>query len=249
MRRVIAKQNPFYDIPRFAFGFEHIRDGVRLLDYGCGDGWFGRNLRKWKNVQYCGVDKDADLAKPTDGSLSIQPLRGELPFEADYFDVVTIFEVLEHVHDQDSVLREIWRVLKPSGVLIASTPKKNILSFLDFGNFKFVFPKTHRAFYRLRHSGEEYRYRYVNNPYGLIGNVEKEKAWHQHFTENEMRALMTRNGFQVDELDSAGFLSPVMEVFAAIPPFGLLFPQSVRNFDSYTFGQRMLMCKATKQSR
>ncbi|HZN54719.1 MAG TPA: class I SAM-dependent methyltransferase [Candidatus Polarisedimenticolaceae bacterium] len=242
MRRVIEKTNPFYDIPRFAFGFEHIHEGVRLLDYGCGDGWFGKNLLRWKKVDYHGVDKDADLTKANGEPFSIQPIRERLPFEADSFDVATIFEVLEHIHDQSAVLREIHRVLKPGGTLIVSTPKKNILSFLDAGNLKFVFPRMHRVFYRMRHSAEEYRYRYVDNPYGLVGNVEKEKSWHQHFTEAEMRSLLSDNGFRVDEMDGAGLFSPLME----IPPFDRFFPQGMRNRDSYKFDQRMLFCRATK---
>ena len=45
---------------------------------------------------------------------------------------------------------------------------------------------------------------------------------------------------------TAGFLTPIMEAVGVIPPLGKLFPQWVRNLDSYKFGQRMMFCKATK---
>ncbi len=98
----------------------------------------------------------------------------------------------------------------------------------------------------MQHSREAYEYRYVNNPYGLVGDVESEKAWHQHFRDEEMRDLMTRNGFAVEENDAAGLFSTVFDVISALTPFGRLFTQKLRNWDSYTFAGRMLFCRATK---
>lgn len=46
----------------------------------------------------------------------------DLPIKNDYFDCVAIGEVLEHVENPESVLRELLRVLKPDGWLSLSTP-------------------------------------------------------------------------------------------------------------------------------
>ncbi len=49
--------------------------------------------------------------------------RGEqIPFKDNTFDAVLMIEVIEHVEDDRAVVDEIFRVLKPGGVLIATTP-------------------------------------------------------------------------------------------------------------------------------
>ena len=45
-----------------------------------------------------------------------------LPFEDQYFDCVVCFEVLEHVFNLDELLSEIYRVLKPNGMILVSIP-------------------------------------------------------------------------------------------------------------------------------
>ena len=119
MRRPIESTNPFYYWPRFAFGYEHIRhlaDGAKLLDYGCNDGSFGRDLRQSKDIQYFGVEKDADAKPVTEGAgFEIHVIENTLPFPDEFFDVATIFEVLEHVQD-DVVIA--WIVLHGLGLAL-----------------------------------------------------------------------------------------------------------------------------------
>ena len=50
--------------------------------------------------------------------------EGRLDFEDNFFDYVTMLAVIEHFHDPLVVLREIRRVLKPSGRFIFTTPKQ-----------------------------------------------------------------------------------------------------------------------------
>ena len=244
MHRHIPESNPFRDVPRFAFGYEFIDAGMRVLDYGCMNGDFGAELLKHKKVEYVGVDKNADVV-PTE-AVRIVIVKDELPFEDGTFDVATAFEVVEHVADQDRLLRELRRVIRRNGILIVSVPKQHVFSFLDLGNLKYVTPRLHRAYYTLRYSADAYRYRYEENPYGLVGTVEKEKGWHEHFREGTMRDLLRRNGFEVLEADGSGLFSSVFDALSHVPLMGRLFPQRLRNWDSYAFHSRSLFCAARK---
>lgn len=53
-------------------------------------------------------------------------IEKKLPYQDGTFDVVTATEVIEHLEDFRAILREIYRVLKPGGVCVLSTP--NILN-------------------------------------------------------------------------------------------------------------------------
>jgi 2-polyprenyl-3-methyl-5-hydroxy-6-metoxy-1,4-benzoquinol methylase len=46
----------------------------------------------------------------------------DLPFSSETQDVCVCLEVLEHIDDDERAVRELWRVLKPGGLLIASVP-------------------------------------------------------------------------------------------------------------------------------
>jgi len=46
----------------------------------------------------------------------------EIPFESNFFDVVTSLEVLEHVKNPDKMVAEMLRVLKPGGKLLVTVP-------------------------------------------------------------------------------------------------------------------------------
>lgn len=49
--------------------------------------------------------------------------RGEaMPFPDEFFDTVLMIEVVEHVEGDEDAVREIYRVLKPGGVLVLATP-------------------------------------------------------------------------------------------------------------------------------
>jgi len=74
----------------------------------------------------------------------------KLPFHDGIFDIVTCFEVLEHVINTDFVLSEINRVLKQNGIFIVSTPNVNSIYSL-FAQIFMDYPPIASARYKSIH--------------------------------------------------------------------------------------------------
>lgn len=101
----------------------------KLLDVGCGNASFLARMQKlgWDVV---GVEPDAKSARVAREQLRMPVAVGTLgvgKFSDDSFDAITAHHVIEHMHDPVEFLRESWRILKPGGGLVVTTP--NIESF------------------------------------------------------------------------------------------------------------------------
>jgi SAM-dependent methyltransferase len=115
----------------FAHWVEHLArrcaPGARWLDLGCAYGYLVAEARAG-GFRAVGVDVSAyALAKvagsaPAAAGCVARGVLERLPFPDGSFDVVSAFDVLEHVVDPDAALREIHRLLRPGGVLVGATP-------------------------------------------------------------------------------------------------------------------------------
>ncbi len=97
-----------------------------ILDVGCYDGTF-LSLIKNKNNNFYGLEaSDWGVQESRKKGLRVQQyfFDGEkkLPFENNFFDLVIAGEIIEHIYDTDFFLEEIFRILKPNGKLLISTP-------------------------------------------------------------------------------------------------------------------------------
>lgn len=99
--------------------------GLACLDLGCGDGqtlgpWLTANGRRYLGVDISGTAVAAAVAS---GLSAVQVESTDaLPFPDDSFDNVCCIEVFEHLFAPEQTAREILRVLKPGGSLIATVP-------------------------------------------------------------------------------------------------------------------------------
>ena len=100
-------------------------DRMRMLDVGCGLGTYIRKLHAFSSEVY-GVDVDAEKvaqAQQTLPNVYLAPAE-QLPFDDNFFDVVLLHEVLEHVRDDRQAVREACRVLKPGGRMVIFVPNR-----------------------------------------------------------------------------------------------------------------------------
>jgi len=95
----------------------------RLLDIGCGYGFFLK-MAEEKGWEVCGLDlcKHAvTYAKLRGINVSCATLL-EKKYKNAEFDIATMFYVLEHLPDPIQHLKEVYRVLKPGGLILLRVP-------------------------------------------------------------------------------------------------------------------------------
>jgi len=118
------------------FKYFPLAKGELVLDLGCGEGRHAINAYLQQEVIALGVDlafKDlqtaseksiAFLSNDHQGGFYLQQANAEkLPFFDGSIDKIICSEVLEHIENYQAVLNEIYRVLKPGGLLAISVPR------------------------------------------------------------------------------------------------------------------------------
>jgi len=119
-------------IPRYhelLDAFEPFRTNGRLIDVGCGGGLFLEQAAK-RGGEVHGTEF-GQLAVETCRSRGIDIIEGPLDpanYDPGSFDVVCSFEVIEHVTDPRTELRNLATLLRPGGVLYMTTPNFNCLA-------------------------------------------------------------------------------------------------------------------------
>ncbi|MGQ9599812.1 MAG: class I SAM-dependent methyltransferase [Anaerolineae bacterium] len=107
----------------------------RLLDVGCADGAFVAFAREQGWDAY-GVELNPVAAAFCRDTLNLPVITGDLlqaAYPPAYFDGVTLWSVLEHLHDPMAALREIHRILRPGGLVVLATPNPRSVDARLFG--------------------------------------------------------------------------------------------------------------------
>jgi SAM-dependent methyltransferase len=110
----------------------------RLLDLGAATGNFLDEMRHYGDWELYGVELNDVAAQWARDRLGLSVFTGELAqasYPNNFFDVVTLWDVLEHLHDPRATLIEIGRILKPKGLLVLQVPNPDSLEARFFGRF------------------------------------------------------------------------------------------------------------------
>lgn len=98
----------------------------KLLDAGCGTGGLIRRLeQRHPRWQWTGVELEplaCELARTRCAASVVQGSLLALPFADDTFNAVVCSDVLYHLDDDVAALQEIFRVLRPGGVVVVNVP-------------------------------------------------------------------------------------------------------------------------------
>ena len=121
------------DFERFPVG-----PGDRVLDMGCGGGRHAFALYR-RGADVVAFDQSASDLAEVDAMFTAMRESGEvpegaraetvrgdayaLPFEDGSFDAVVAAEVLEHLHDDERAMAELFRVLRPGGLMAVTVPR------------------------------------------------------------------------------------------------------------------------------
>jgi len=104
-----------------------------ILDIGAGTGDFLSVAQKngWKTI---GVEP-SDKAKAIAKNKGVSFVENTSELESQTFDVISMWHVLEHVPNLEEQIKELKRLLKPSGTLIVAVPNFKSFDAKHYGNF------------------------------------------------------------------------------------------------------------------
>jgi len=176
----------------------------RILDGGCA---FGSGTRHFqvKDAKVWGVDPNAGfigIAQRRYPNISFAVCGLEkTPFEAGFFDVIILNDVLEHVADENKTLNEMYRVLAANGSFIITTPHKGFFGFMDPDNYVYYLrtrlPKLYKLLFRIK--------------YGKLPPVSIKPGYeelHRHYSLADFKKLLNESDFKnkylIDKVNRSG---------------------------------------------
>jgi len=170
------------------------------LDVGCGTGINTIKLKR-KTDNVIGFDVKNYMKNPYRNKFKF--VLGDdkkLPFNDSEFDIVTSWDVIEHVKNDFEFLKEIYRVLKPGGKAILSTPNRERLSNK-----------------LLRLSGKNIRYPYCLGKDGGVGEI----LHLREYLIKELQELSKKAGFKIIKAEGVflGFCGFIRFGLFKVPKF------------------------------
>lgn len=192
-----------------------------LLDCGCYDGELTLKIAQkigTKNIH--GVDIDPEMiqiSRKKGIKVTRKDLNGQMPFKDETFDVVTAFQVIEHLYNTDMFVSELRRITKENGYILIST--ENLASWHNIFSLILGYqPPTgphissyHPVFFSPL-KGEHERRSQIKKGWFIRGHINV-------LTRDAFGKIFDAYGFRIDEERLSGFYpfpSPLSDILCKI---------------------------------
>ena len=192
----------------------HLPPGApQVLDLGCGPGTDLLAIAAQRPIRGWGLDlalNNLRLAQQRGRSAGKKISWVESPVEClplsdRGFEYVLLSEVLEHLLDPDVALREVWRILKPNGLLFLTTPNRfNYFAIIAEHLPQGVKTVLKRWIWKMPRDYQVSRH-YLDDP-GVKRHV-------REFSPGELRGILEKNGFRVHSLRGGPLAVPIPSLF------------------------------------
>lgn len=123
-------------------------DGVRWLDFGCGNGGLVRYINQQTAANACGFEEGSIAAEAREHGIPLLS-SDALATAGAGFDVVTAIEVIEHTIDPLAELRTIRTLLRSGGLLFLTTGNAEPFASRLL-RWSYVVPEIHVSFFEPR---------------------------------------------------------------------------------------------------
>lgn len=181
--------------------------GKTLVDVGSSFGWLESEIQNLGLKKIIGIEPNdkirQEAEKKAKGAVFLKGNAGNIPLKDSVAEVVTLFDVIEHVPKGTELLvfQEVKRILKKGGMLLLSTPHSFWLDFLDpawfFGHRHYAVARIKRMLsqsgFRVIETevrGKVWAYLYLIWLYinkWLFGGVFPESKWLEKKYDNDYR--------------------------------------------------------------
>ena len=142
--RLVTSLNGFHGVTehlhRYAIALDLAKDKI-VLDIASGEG-YGSKLLSLKAKEVIGVEIDNEVvefanAKYGQTQKNLKFIQGSaiaIPLKDKSVDMVVSFETIEHLIEQNEMMKEVVRVIKDDGIFLISSPEKSIYKLRDPDN-------------------------------------------------------------------------------------------------------------------
>ncbi|MCM1991852.1 class I SAM-dependent methyltransferase [Oceanirhabdus seepicola] len=115
-----------------------LKSTEKVLDIGAGTGYIAAQLMNSCEEIHLLDESNEMLSHAPDCKKLIKVIGDALniPYEDDYFDAIILSDVLHHIKDQDTLMKECYRVLKPSGRIVVHDFHRKYLKTKLLGMFE-----------------------------------------------------------------------------------------------------------------
>ncbi len=121
----------------------------KLLEIGCAYGYFLRAAQKYYDCY--GIDLNPKVTTVTKKNTKAKIFTGDFlkqKLPKNYFDIVCMFDTIEHLKYPDKYLKRVFEILRPNGIIVIETGDiSSLIAKIQGNSWRLIFPPDHLQYF------------------------------------------------------------------------------------------------------